>query len=48
MIASIQIVYKLQVHIKFLFIDYKDDRIEVYQKIQEYQSKRLLQKSKKI
>ena len=48
MIADTQIVYKLQVHIKFLFTGYKYNRIEALQKVQEYLSTRLLQRSKKV
>lgn len=31
--ASIYIVYKLQVYIKFFFAGYKNGKIEVYQKV---------------
>ena len=33
MIAGIQIVYKLEVHIKFLFTNYKDGGMEALQKV---------------
>ena len=35
-IASIQIIYKLQMHMIFFFAIYKNNRIEVHQKIQKH------------
>ena len=48
MMAGTQIVYKLQVHRKFLFAGYKDSGMEALQKIQEHPLTRLLQRSKKV
>ena len=48
MMAGTQIVYKLQVYIKFLFGGYKDGGIEALQKVQEDLPIRLLQRSKKV
>lgn len=42
MIVDIQIVFKLQVYIKFLFTSYKDNKIEAFQKVQEYPPTKLL------
>lgn len=33
MIVGIQILYKLQVHIKFFFASYKNNKIKAYQKV---------------
>ena len=48
MMAGIQIVYKLQVHMKFFFAGYKDVGIETLQKVQEHPPTRLLQTSKEV
>lgn len=42
MIAGTQIIYKLQVYIKFFFTNYRHNGIEAHQKIQKYSSIRLL------
>ena len=47
MTASTQIVYKLQMHMMFLFAIYKDDGIEARQKVQEIPLIKLLQKHKR-
>ena len=48
MMAGAQIVYKLQVHIKFFFVSYKYDGMEVCQKVQEHPPTKPLQRSKKV
>ena len=48
MMADTQIVYKLQVYMKFLFVGYKDGKMEACQKVQEHPSTRPLQRSKKV
>ncbi len=48
MMAGIQIVYKLQVHMKFFFAGYKDGGMEARPKIQEHPPTRPLQRIKKV
>ena len=48
MMASTEIVYKLQVYIKFLFTSYKDGGMKACQKIQEHPPTRLLQRNQKV
>lgn len=46
--AGTKIVYKLQVHLKFLFTSFKDGRIETFSKVQKHSSIKILEKSKKV
>ena len=48
MMASTQIVYKLQIHMKFLSVGYKNGGMESRQKVQEHPQTRPLQRSKKV
>ena len=48
MMAGTQTVYKLQMHMKFFFVGYKDGGIEARQKVQEHPPTRPLQRSKKV
>ena len=42
MMAGTQIVYKLQMHIMFLFAVYKDDGMQTLQRVQEHPLIKLL------
>lgn len=46
--AGIQIVYKLQMHIKLFFISYQDSKMKTCQKVQKHLLTRLFQKNKKV
>ena len=47
MMADTQIMYKLQVHRRFLYAGYKDGGMEERRKVQEHPPRRLLQRSQR-